>query len=33
MRAGLFLDGCSPKSVPQQLIGQKVAHALAEDLE
>lgn len=32
MRAGLFLDGCSPSLVPQQLIGQKVAHALAEGL-
>lgn len=28
----LFQGSCVTKSVPQQLIGQKVAHALAEGL-
>lgn len=28
----LFQEGCFTKSLPQQLIGQKVAHALAEGL-
>lgn len=32
MRGALFQEWCFTKSVPQQLIGQKVAHALAEGL-